>query len=60
MTSDTSNDPTRQFCFTVSSPTGSFELQADNAVEQAEWMAALQVGLGRPCGPALLGVPAGW
>ena len=40
---DSSNEPSRQFCFTVSSPDGSFELQADNAVEQAEWMAALQV-----------------
>ena len=42
VTPDTSGDPQRQFCFSVSSPDGAFELQAENAVEQAEWVAALQ------------------
>ena len=40
---DVSGDPSRLFAFSISSPEGTLELQAENAVEQAEWMAALQV-----------------
>ena len=40
---DVSNDPSRLFAFSISSPEGVLELQAENAVEQAEWIAALQV-----------------
>ena len=44
MVADASNgDPSRQFCFAVASPEGHFDLQAESAVEQASWVASLQV-----------------